>query len=65
MSDGNPHRSPLPQNQFLSGVRAGEARMRQRALRAFRQWLRENNPHITPEEADNAEQAFRRMMYLK
>lgn len=62
MSDGNYHRSPLPQNPFLSGVHTGEARMRQRAIKAFREWLEKNSPDLTAEDMNEAEQTFRKLL---
>ena len=38
MSDGNYHRSHLPQNNYQSGVRAGKAAARAHALASFA-WL--------------------------
>ena len=39
MADGNFHNSPLPRNDYASGVRAGEARMKARVLNVLREIL--------------------------
>lgn len=39
MADGNFHNSPLPRNDYASGVRAGEARMKTRILNILRDIL--------------------------
>lgn len=53
MSDGNYNRTHLPRHDFQSGVRAGRAAMRQKALEAFRAFVDERFPE-TPEEARRA-----------
>ncbi len=49
MSDGNYNRNLLPYRNYQSGVRAGEARMRSIALKAFEAFL-EVRYSDTPEE---------------
>lgn len=49
MSDGNFNRSLLPYNNYQSGVRAGRAQMKNRALMAFDIWLSETFPDMTGE----------------
>ena len=41
MADGNFNRSPLPRNDYASGVRAGEARMKTRFMAVLREVLDE------------------------
>ena len=41
MADGNFHPSPLPRNDYASGVRAGEARMKTRIFNILREMLDE------------------------
>lgn len=43
MSDGNFNTKLIPPGGFASGVRVGEARMKQRALTALRQVLSEHS----------------------
>ena len=62
MSDGNFNRSLLPSDQYLSGLRAGEARMRQRALKAFRKWITEKEPDISPQQLQAEEQIFHKLL---
>ena len=47
MSDGNYNRSLLPADRYTSGVRAGEARMKERAVAAFASWLRTASPELS------------------
>ena len=42
MADGNFHKSPLPRNDYVSGVRAGEARMKTRILNILRTLVDDN-----------------------
>lgn len=44
MSDGNFNRSLLPAGGYAAGVRAGEARMKARAMTAFKQWYERTYP---------------------
>lgn len=44
MSDGNFNRTLLPRHDYQSGVRAGRAAMRSRAVAAFTQLLRQTHP---------------------
>lgn len=39
MSDGNYNRNLLPYKPYESGLRAGRAQMREKALQAFTAWL--------------------------
>lgn len=39
MSDGNYNRNLLPYKPYESGLRAGRAQMREKALKAFTAWL--------------------------
>ena len=40
MSDGNYNRNLLPYKPYESGLRAGRAQMREKALKAFTAWLK-------------------------
>lgn len=51
MSDGNFNRNLLPYNNFRSGFNAGQAQTKQKALDAFRAWLKQVNPEMPDEEA--------------
>lgn len=46
MSDGNFNKSLLPAGGYASGVRAGEARMKSRAIHAFQELLKEAAPDM-------------------
>lgn len=41
MSDGNYNRNLLPYKPYESGLRAGRAQMREKALKAFENWMDE------------------------
>lgn len=51
MSDGNYNRNLLPYHQYASGLKAGRAQMHTIALRAFTQWLAEQNYTIEEQQA--------------
>lgn len=57
MSDGNVNRKLLPTNQYQSGFRAGELRMKQRALQALEQTLA-THESLTEEERVELLQGF-------
>lgn len=59
MSDGNFNRSLLPKNSFSSGLQTGEARMRQRAIDAFRLLLKNAFPLLSEVERETLEKEFR------
>lgn len=50
MSDGNFNKSLLPAGGYASGVRAGEARMKSRAIQAFESLMKEEMLFPTDEE---------------
>lgn len=58
MSDGNFHRSLLPSGGYASGVRAGESRMRKRAIEAFREWMDQKLPTLPEDERLKALEHF-------
>lgn len=62
MSDGNYNRSLLPADRYASGLRAGEARMRTRALGAFERWLRQVRPALSEEEVCTERERFHGML---
>ena len=58
MSDGNFNTKLLSPGGFASGVRAGEARMKQRALTAFEEVLR-GEDHLSDETRKTLLSAFK------
>ena len=58
MSDGNFNRALLPSSPYGSGVKAGRAQERQRALAAFGAWLRAMWPEMSEEELAQHERTF-------
>lgn len=50
MADGNFNRSPLMNNSYQSGLKAGKAVMRSMALKAFEQHINERLTNISDEE---------------
>ncbi len=59
MSDGNFNRNLLPYNNFQSGLRAGEARMKQRALDTFARWFARYAPELSDAERREVELQFK------
>ena len=62
MSDGNFNKSLLPHGGYSSGVRAGEARMKSRALQAFAEMFSETMPDATEEERQEKILRFRELL---
>ncbi|MBR1713031.1 MAG: hypothetical protein IJ722_06475 [Alloprevotella sp.] len=62
MSDGNYNRSLLPADRYASGVRAGEARMKERAVTAFASWLRIASPELTEDSVREQIVRFRELL---
>ncbi len=66
MSDGNFNRSMLPSNNFQSGVRAGQARMQQFALKALATTLQQHPECLSqPAAAEQILSAFRQLLQQK
>lgn len=61
MSDGNFNTKLLAPGGFTSGVRTGEARMRQKALTAFGKVIATAD-FITPDQAKQLTQAFHQQL---
>lgn len=59
MSDGNYNRSLLPANSYQSGVRAGQAQMRVKAISAFTELLYNHIPNLPEEKRDDLTRRFR------
>ena len=62
MSDGNFNRALLPPGGYAAGVRAGEARMRTRALQAFTRWYAAAHPQASSPEREAAYLNFRKAL---
>lgn len=62
MSDGHFNKCFLPHNQFQSGMRAGKAQQRMKAVEAFRLFLDEKMPELTPENREEYINSFRQKM---
>lgn len=60
MSDGNYNRNLLPYRQYQSGLKAGRAQMHTLAIRAFRQWLTEQD--YTEAQLHEAELHYRQLL---
>lgn len=63
MADGNFNTKILPPGGFASGLRTGEARMKQRSQKAFREVLC-NCPQLAPEEIELLERRFNELLTL-
>lgn len=61
MADGNFNTKILPPGGYASGVRAGEARMKQRALRAFDS-LTTTLPNLSEDEQQALKLSFKAML---
>lgn len=59
MSDGNYNRSLLPANSYQSGVRAGQAQMRVKAISVFTELLYNHIPNLSEEKRDEFIRSFR------
>lgn len=62
MADGNFNRTHLPNRPYLSGLNAGKAQMHTLALRAFNQWMNEQN--FSDSEKRQHELRFRELLPL-
>ncbi len=62
MSDGNYNRNLLPYNNYQSGVRAGEARMRTLALKTFEDFLHTQNISDSDEERQQLMADFKKKL---
>lgn len=62
MSDGNFNRNLLPYHNYQSGVRAGRASMRTTALKAFEEWLQDDQPDLSSGERAEKLHAFRQIL---
>lgn len=58
MSDGNYNRNLLPYNNYRSGLKAGMAQMKTRAIAAFAAYLEQQHPEATAEELAAAKALF-------
>jgi len=59
MSDGNYNRNLLPYHNYQSGLRAGQAAMRHRAVEAFARFLETREPGLTAQEKERLTAHFR------
>ena len=59
MSDGNYNRSLLPSNSYQSGVRAGQAQMRVKAISVFTELLSGHFPDLSEDKRDELIRSFR------
>lgn len=62
MSDGNINRKLIPTDAFQSGLRAGEARMRSRALKTFKEFLMNQATHLSEKEKEEALETFHKTL---
>ena len=62
MSDGNFNRALLPHTPYASGLKAGKAMARQKAIEAFDEWVSEAYPSLSDEERQRHREDFRRRL---
>ena len=65
MSDGNFNRALLPHTPYASGLKAGKAIARSKAVEAFREWLAEAFPTLSAEEQQQHRDTFGRLLEHK
>lgn len=59
MSDGHFNKCFLPHNQFQSGLRAGKAQGRMKAMDAFRRFMDKTLPELTPDTREAYTNVFK------
>lgn len=59
MSDGNFNRALLPSTPYRSGMKMAQQQMRSKALKAFRNILKEKFPTLSDEELMALEKDFK------
>ena len=62
MSDGNFNRALLPHTPYASGLKAGKAMARMRAIEAFTEWLKTALPALSDVEAKAQTEAYARLL---
>lgn len=65
MSDGNFNRALLPHTPYASGLKAGKAMARMRAVEVFTEWLREMHPELSVSEVKAQAADFSRRLSLR
>ena len=64
MSDGNFNRALLPHGGYASGVRAGQAAERKRAVAALERLLEEHTPSLSAEERKEWVRKYKEMLTI-
>lgn len=59
MSDGNFNRALLPHTPYASGLKAGKAMARMKALDVFTTWLHSHHPHLPADQLQSLIDDFR------
>ena len=62
MSDGNFNRALLPHTPYASGLKAGKAMARMKAVEAFVLWLRERHPDASPDWLREQQEAYQALL---
>ncbi len=62
MSDGNFNRALLPKNELATGLRAGKAQMRQKAIEALNAVLNEFCPDIDEDRQTKIKEKFMELL---
>ena len=58
MSDGNFNKQLLPKTELSSGLRAGKAQMRMKAIKAFEEVMNSHLNHLSVDEKDEMKRQF-------
>lgn len=62
MSDGNFNRSLLPHTPYHSGLQTGKAMAKMKAAEAFREFISQEFPQLSPAELDDKTARFRSLL---
>lgn len=65
MSDGNFNRSLLPHTPYHSGLQTGKAMTKMKAAEAFREFIGQEFPHLSPAELDEKTTRFKTLLSHK
>ncbi len=62
MSDGNFNRALLPHTPYQSGLKVGKAMARKAAIDAFKEYLLQHSPALTPEMQQQEAERFAQLL---
>ena len=62
MSDGNFNRALLPHTPYASGLKAGKAMAKMKAVEAFTRWLQHDQPALSSDEFHEKVDSFKQLL---